>query len=167
MRSLILVFLILCTGCATHYKGLPPNFALQGAEADKEIEKFTINRWTSGSEVFDMPGMSPGPTTYWKDSMMPIVESVSPEGSQRLKRVKYIQYANTFFLAAALAVFIGDSHDNNFEVQEVYYGLLGLAVGSTGYGLYEVNQSLKQYNQDLRGKFTPPQKKVTLFKVDF
>ncbi len=163
-RYSLIVALIFCTGCATHYKGPPPNFALQGAEAEKEIEKFSINRWTSGSDVFDMPGMSPGPTIYWKDFMMPIVESVSPEGSQRLKRVKYIQYANVFFLVAALAVFIGDSHDNNFEVQEVYYGLLGLAVASTVYGHYEVNQSLKQYNQDLRGKFTP---KVTLLKLDF
>ncbi|MCJ8275815.1 MAG: hypothetical protein HRT44_04665 [Bdellovibrionales bacterium] len=156
MRYLPLLFLV--AACATQYKGPSPDFSLKGEAAEKEIENFSLSESYWGQA----PGavyMGPEKNFYYLNSVRPIINDVSPIANQKIKTAHKWAWAGNILMWGALAylaaIIIDDGSEFGSDERTVYYSIIGasFATGfvSSGY----MQSAVKQYNRDLRARFTP------------
>lgn len=146
---------LILNGCATTYSGSGPNFNLKGAEANREIEKFSIdpNFFEHGVEAAKM---GPERTNYWMSSLKPMITNVSPEAAKTLHRADGWFLADQILLLGAVAVLIGANPSSTSTAwQGPFWTLWGISVGAGIYSNVLVSDAIDQYNHDLRQKFAP------------
>ena len=159
MFYISLATLFLC-GCVTNYKGKGPDFSLKGAEAQKEIERFTFgdHYMDQRPKAFEM-GPSGRRTVYWSDSLKPIIKNVSPEGYAELERAEW--WADAWWVPYGIALgvlaaeLINKDKDWHPASQAIFWSALGTSIGFSFYQLSVMESSAKKYNQDLKSKFAP------------
>jgi hypothetical protein len=142
---------VFATGCVTSYKGPMPDLTLRGEAAEKEIQQYTLTH--QGVKVLSMGAEK---TNYWKGSLLPVVETVSPLAHAEMKRSNWWFHGSYLILASAVLVLTADlSGDHDLDSEGLYYGLIGASIGVSGYSYYVNSRATKQYNQDLRTRLTP------------
>lgn len=146
----IIICLLSCTSiaCVTTYTGDKPNFELRGVAAERELDKFTINEsiWNHGMNNLEMGGEH-----YWLSSLRPVIADVSPKANERIGKTRWKRILPWVFFAGAVYV----TYQRDYGQFPLYMGLLGATLGASFYATYDLSESAKQYNQDLRSKFAP------------
>ncbi|MBX3022432.1 MAG: hypothetical protein KF799_12230 [Bdellovibrionales bacterium] len=162
MRFLFLFLLstaLLLQGCAAAYKGPQPNFALAGAQAQAEADRFSFDESSHFLNRGFWFAMGPEKKAYTISSLTAMIETVSPEALSTIKRAqrwRWLQYA-TYGVALA-AVMAAASNDHVSSRDQLYFA--SAFVGASGFAMGFVYDSLLssaayEYNRDLRRKFDP------------
>jgi len=146
--SFLCILFSLSVGCVTTYMGEKPDFQLRGVAAEKEFHKFTINEsiWSHGYTNLEMGGK-----LYWLSSLRPVIKDVSPKADERIDATRWKRILPWVFFAGAVIV----STQRDFGQLPLFMGFIGASLSASIYASYDLGQSAKIYNQDLKSKFAP------------
>ncbi len=153
MKQLIFAILLLVTyvtsGCATH-SGQLPDFNLKGAEAEREIGKYTMSEsaWDGGGLIV----LGNTRERYTMESFRPVIESVSPGAGAILRKSGYWRIAASVLFGGAIYALIRGPDEVG---QGVFWGLLGGNILANSRADNLKAEAGAQFNRDLREKFNP------------
>lgn len=150
--SILFLFSIVIFGCASNkfsYKGPPPDFNLSGEVAKAEYKKFELN--SSFSLVGPVIMMGSERNLYTLSSIQPLIENVSSGAKIKLRKANYYGAAGFVLIGVALVAF---NQHTNFADALALTSIAG-AVGAGVYSTILVTDAIRDYNQDLKNKFTP------------
>ena len=151
IASLLVALLItgLTTGCATH-SGQMPDFSLKGAEAEREIGKYTMSEsaWDGGNLIV----LGNTRERYTSDSFRPVLESVSPAAGDIMRRSERWRIAASVFFGGAIYALIRGPDEVGYGT---FWGLFGLNILANSKADNLKADAGQQYNRDLREKFNP------------
>ena len=161
MTKYLAIFLSLSLalgGCATPYKGSPPDLSLKGDAAKAEYEKFKLEEsyWDQGYFLT----MGPERIRYTLPSMEPVVEKVSPQATEKLAQVHDLRTAQNIVFGVVLACAVvsllspSNSLTRDSLAPAVFVGTMGV-IGANFVMAGFLSSASKQYNQDLRDKLIP------------
>jgi hypothetical protein len=134
----------------TSYGGLTPDYSLAGADAQQEVDDFTIKPGAWGTPMFEM-----GKKTYYMDSMQPLFANVSDQGAKTLDKAIWLERASWATLGGAFLVLMLQGSSVTTADRMAFFGLLGATGGIVYVQNKTMGQAAEQYNQDLRQKFAP------------
>lgn len=163
IKSLLVVVLsvsvIGCSSIKSYDDGPLPNFILTGGEAQEEYKKFALesgNVFHCGRICFQS---DPKKAEYSVSSMMPLIESVSPQATTTIKKAqsleKYQKYALGIGVAGILGALLVD--DDSMR-SALLVGSVAGSVSSVAIGFYASSTYSKVpeiYNRDLRNRLIP------------
>ena len=152
MRSLFSAFIaiLMLSACATTYTGPSPDFSKKGGDAFGEYEKFELAKNYGALNLYSA---RMGNQDYYRESVDPIINEISPASTVKLKRMDVAKYANWAIFAATM-VCIFQPRDTWANSTGYWLGLAGIL----GTGIYINIQGMgaaENYNKDLKSKFTP------------
>jgi hypothetical protein len=152
MRAFISALLAcaILSGCATTYVGPQPDFKKTGAEAQVEYEKFE-----AGTDYgdFNLYSIRMGKKDYYRETVEPIVNQVSPAAASKLERMQTWNYVG-WGIFAAMMVTIFQPYDSWAHQTGYWIGFAGLVATSLHISFLGTNAA-EDYNKDLKAKFTP------------
>jgi hypothetical protein len=161
-RTLLSILLILTTtmGCAhfATYGGQKPNFSLTGNAAKEEIHRFRLeedNFWTCDFPCFENDPLKRQHT--W-ESILPLIESVSPEAVKSYRKAQTLRKVQLYLLGVGVGGLVAGliAKDN---VKQTYLAISTIgSISSIGTGMYAawtLSTIPEIYNRDLGKKFSP------------
>ena len=156
-----IVVAIFTSGCASHlaeYGGKTPDFSLSGEAAKSEIRRFRLEEdalWSCGPHCFEN---DPQERMHTSKSMLPLLESVSPESVRKYHRAETWGKVQLYSLGVGLVgLALATGSDRSQRQMFAKLSLLG-SITSIGSGFYAawIHASIPEtYNRDLEQKFTP------------
>jgi hypothetical protein len=148
------------TGCAhfATYDGQKPDFSLTGNAADKEIRRFRLEEdtfWTCG---FPCSESDPLKREYTWQSVVPLIETVSPEAMKTYQEAQTARKVQLYLLGAGvgglLAALIAKDDAKLVCLKVSIIGSLS-SIGAGFYAGWLLSGIPETYNRDLKQKFTP------------
>jgi hypothetical protein len=155
------VALAISTGCATgpkptDYAGPGPRLGLRGAEAQKEIKKFSLNEDGDRGNFYEV-GVEKA--AYTVESFNPIVGKVSPEAANSLRKGAHWSEAGLIGVGVSVGGLIAAtvSSDANARSDFSNVSILGSIIGLGCYLVapFMVMAVPAEYNRDLRRQLSP------------
>lgn len=147
--ALLLTLAFAVSGCATH-NGQLPDFSLRGAEAEREIGRYTMSEspWDGGTLIV----LGNTRERYTEESFRPVIESVSPTAGETLKRANRWRIAASVFFGGAIYALVRGADEVG---PGTFWGLFALNIFSNSRADNLKAEAGRQYNQNLREKFNP------------
>jgi hypothetical protein len=148
--------LSLFTSCATNYNGGTPNFALRGASAEQEIQKFKMaeSYWRQNSSGIEMGGH-----LYKDESLKPLIQDISPIAESKFKEADVVRSYFWIPYTAAILILITQSTIPGRYLDQTssiaFYGLLGVSIGFSIAAFNMKAGAAEQFNKDLNSRFAP------------
>ncbi len=153
-----ILVLALTSACVSTYRGPGPDYSYVGTAADQEIQRFSLKEgfFHQGSNFFLM-GADQSP--YVVKSLEPIIKEVSPKAWREVEKGRIWRRVGQFALLSALVILFSElsDDDDHFSQEQsfAYWPLIGLSFGGSLVQAAYMDRAAREYNQDLRAKFTP------------
>lgn len=161
MKFWLLVVVFFGTGCASrlsHYGGEKPNFELSGEAGKKEVQRFRLeedNFWACGFPCFES---DPQKRQHTWESMLPLIETASPDAVQKYKRSVTWWKVQLYSLGVGLAgLALGLATRGDERKTFLTASLAGsmTSIGSSFVVGWIRSDIPDTYNRDLNHKFQP------------
>lgn len=159
LKRLIVGVLALTLGaCASTYRGPLPDYSYVGTAADVEIQKFTLKEgfFSQGAGVF---AMGADHHYYLLNSLEPVIQNVSPASWKKVEKANFWHRFSQIAILGAISILIAEMTDdddyNSTDQALAYWSLLGVSFGAGVTRTIYMDRAAREYNQDLRAKFTP------------
>ena len=157
-RLVVAVFALALSGCASTYRGPMPDYSYVGTASEVEIQKFTLKEGffsqTGGSFA-----MGADQQHYLLTSLQPVIQSVSPGSWSKIEKANFWRRIGQIAALSAMVILIAEMADddgyNSTDQALAYWSFLGLSFGAVVTLKIHMDRAARDYNQDLRGKFTP------------
>jgi hypothetical protein len=153
-----ILVLALTSACVSTYRGPGPDYSYVGTAAEAEIQRFTFKEGFlhQGGEFFIMGADQ---QHYLLNSLKPVIQEVSPEAWRKIETGRVWTRVGQVAFLSALVILISEVSDDDDDFSQeqslAYWPLIGLSFSSNIVRAIYMDRAARQYNQDLRAKFTP------------